>query len=70
MSNMSEDLDKLTVTELSDLAEKLHLEIMDLYDQEDSEETFELIEEKTRYFNEVKSVIRDLHSDETYPRGG
>ncbi|MBL07275.1 MAG: hypothetical protein CL773_05440 [Chloroflexi bacterium] len=67
---MSEDLDKLTVTELSDLAEKLHLEIMDLYDQEDSEETFELIEEKTRYFNEVKSVIRDLHSDETYPRGG
>ena len=70
MSNMSEDLDKLTVTELRDLAEKLHLEIMDLYDQEDSEETFELIEEKTRYFNEVKSVIRDLHSDETYPRGG
>tara|TARA_B100000700_G_scaffold327804_1_gene443492 strand:+ start:9434 stop:9646 length:213 start_codon:yes stop_codon:yes gene_type:complete len=70
MSNMSEDLDKLTVTELSDLAEKLHLEIMDLYDQEDSEETFELIEEKTRYFNEVKSLIRDLHSDETYPRGG
>ncbi|MBL07363.1 MAG: hypothetical protein CL773_05890 [Chloroflexi bacterium] len=67
---MSEDLDKLTVTELSDLAEKLHLEIMDLYDQEDSEETFELIEEKTRYFNEVKSLIRDLHSDETYPRGG
>ena len=37
---MSEDLDKLTVSELNDLAEKLHLEIMDLYDQEESEETY------------------------------
>jgi len=43
---------------------------MDLYDQEESEETYQLIEDKTRYFNEVKSLIRDLHSDETYPRGG
>ena len=43
---------------------------MDLYDKEDSDEIFELIEEKTRYFNEVKSIIRDLHSDERYPRGG
>ena len=58
---MSEDLDKLTVSELNDLAEKLHLEIMDLYDQEESEETYQLIEDKTRYFNEVKSLIRDLH---------
>ena len=48
---MSEDLDKLTVSELNDLAEKLHLEIMDLYDQEESEETYQLIEDKTRYFN-------------------
>tara|TARA_B100000427_G_scaffold242595_1_gene205515 strand:- start:93 stop:296 length:204 start_codon:yes stop_codon:yes gene_type:complete len=67
---MSEDLDKLTVSELNELAEKLHLEIMDLYDQEESEETYQLIEDKTRHFNEVKSLIRDLHSDETYPRGG
>jgi len=67
---MSEDLDKLTVSELNELAEKLHLEIMDLYDQEESEETYQLIEDKTRYFNEVKSLIRYLHSDETYPRGG
>ena len=67
---MSEDLDKLTVSELNDLAEKLHLEIMDLYDQEESEETYQLIEDKTRYFNEVKSLIRDLHWDETYPTCG
>ena len=67
---MSEELDKLTISELNDLAEKLHLEIMDLYDQEESEETYQLIEDKTRYFNEVKSLIRGLHSDETYPRGG
>ncbi|MBA46909.1 MAG: hypothetical protein CL893_02370 [Dehalococcoidia bacterium] len=70
MNEDSKNLDDLTVSELSKLAEKIHEEIMDLYDKEDSDEIFELIEEKTRYFNEVKSIIRDLHSDERYPRGG
>ena len=67
---MSENLDNLTVTELSELAEKLHEEIMILYEKEDTEDVFSQIEEKTRYFNEVKTIIRDLHSDERYPRGG
>lgn len=67
---MSENLDDLTVTELTNLAEKLHEEIMDLYDADDHEETISQIEEKTRFFNEVKSLIRELHSDESYPRGG
>ncbi|MDC0252654.1 hypothetical protein OAK52_00645 [Chloroflexi bacterium] len=67
---MSENLDNLTVTELSELAEKLHEEIMTLYEKEDTEDVFTQIEEKTRYFNEVKTIIRDLHSDERYPRGG
>tara|TARA_B110000438_G_scaffold163004_1_gene156063 strand:- start:3947 stop:4159 length:213 start_codon:yes stop_codon:yes gene_type:complete len=65
-----ENLDDLSVIELSNLAEKISAEIMDLYDQDESDETDDLIEEKTRYFNEVKSIIRDLHSDEPYPRGG
>ena len=41
-----------------------------LYEKEDTEDVFSQIEEKTRYFNEVKTIIRDLHSDERYPRGG
>ncbi|MEC7837783.1 MAG: hypothetical protein VX523_03595 [Chloroflexota bacterium] len=67
---MSKNLDDLTVTELTDLAEKLHEEIMALYDEEDNEYVFSEIEEKTRFFNKVKSIIRELHSDEFYPRGG
>ncbi len=67
---MSENLDDLTVTELTDLAEKLHGEIMVLYDEDDHKETLSQIEEKTRFFNEVKRLIRELHSDESYPRGG
>ena len=70
MSEKQENLDNLTVTELSELAEKLHEEIMTLYEKEDTEDVFSQIEEKTRYFNEVKTIIRDLHSDERYPRGG
>ncbi|MAU25012.1 MAG: hypothetical protein ACJ0J5_05595 [Dehalococcoidia bacterium] len=70
MSEKLENLDNLTVTELSELAEKLHEEIMTLYEKEDTEDVFSQIEEKTRYFNEVKTIIRDLHSDERYPRGG
>ena len=30
----------------------------------------EKIEEMTNYFNDIKRIIRDLHSDEKYPRGG
>tara|TARA_E500000081_G_scaffold113792_1_gene116582 strand:- start:310 stop:522 length:213 start_codon:yes stop_codon:yes gene_type:complete len=70
MSEKLENLDNLTVSELSELAEKLHEEIMTLYEKEDTEDVFSQIEEKTRYFNEVKTIIRDLHSDERYPRGG
>ena len=70
MSEKQENLDNLTVTELSELAEKLHEEIMTLYEKEDTEDVFSQIEETTRYFNEVKTIIRDLHSDERYPRGG
>ena len=55
---------------LIDHMEKTHEEIMNLYDKEDSDEIFEQIEEKTRFFNEVKTIIRELHSDERYPRGG
>ena len=29
---------------------------MELYDKEESDETDDLIEEKTRYFNEVKGI--------------
>jgi|TARA_B110000263_G_scaffold18894_1_gene15040 hypothetical protein len=65
-----ENLDDLSVIELSNLAKKISIEIMDLNDKEESDEIDDLIEEKTRYFNEVKAVIRDLHSDEPYPRGG
>ena len=43
---------------------------MTIYEKEDTEDVFSQIEEKTRYFNEVKTIIRDLHSDERYPRGG
>jgi hypothetical protein len=62
-----ENLDDLSVIELSNLAKKISIEIMDLNDKEESDEIDDLIEEKTRYFNEVKAVIRDLHSDEPYP---
>ncbi|NCG34722.1 MAG: hypothetical protein GWO78_01820 [Dehalococcoidales bacterium] len=70
MAIEKENLDNLSVIELSNLAEKISNEIMGLYDKDESDETDDLIEEKTRYFNEVKSIIRDLHSDEPYPRGG
>ena len=65
-----ENLDDLSVTQLSDLAEKVWQDISDLYDQEESEEIDEIIQEMTNYFNDIKRIIRDLHSDESYPRGG
>ncbi len=65
-----ENLDDLSVTQLSDLAEKVWQDISDLYDQEESEENDEKIQEMTNYFNDIKRIIRDLHSDESYPRGG
>ena len=65
-----ENLDDLSVTQLSDLAEKVWQDISDLYDKEDSEQNDERIQEMTNYFNDIKRIIRDLHSDESYPRGG
>ena len=65
-----ENLDDLSVTQLSNLAEKVWQDISDLYDKEDSEQNDEKIQEMTNYFNDIKRIIRDLHSDESYPRGG
>ena len=65
-----ENLDDLSVTQLSDLAEKVWQDISELYDKEDSEQNDEKIQEMTNYFNDIKRIIRDLHSDESYPRGG
>ena len=65
-----ENLDDSSVTQLSDLAEKVWQDISDLYDKEDSEQNDEKIQEMTNYFNDIKRIIRDLHSDESYPRGG
>ena len=54
---MSKNLDDLTITELNNLAEKLHEEIMDLYDKEDNEDIYTKIEEKIRFFNEVFNIF-------------
>jgi hypothetical protein len=70
MAIEKENLDNLSVIELSNLAEKISNEIMELYDKDESDETDYFIEETTRSFNELKIIIRDLHSDEPYPRGG
>ena len=65
-----ENLDDLSVMQLSELAEKVWQEISTLYDEDESDENDEKIEEMTNYFNDIKRIIRDLHSDEKYPRGG
>ena len=56
--------------QLTELAEKVWQEISTLYDEDESDENDEKIEEMTNYFNDIKRIIRDLHSDEKYPRGG
>ncbi|MCH2673202.1 MAG: hypothetical protein MK083_01870 [Dehalococcoidia bacterium] len=65
-----ENLDDLSVMQLTELAEKVWQEISILYDEDESDENDEKIEEMTNYFNDIKRIIRDLHSDEKYPRGG
>ncbi|MBL40089.1 MAG: hypothetical protein CL761_02010 [Chloroflexi bacterium] len=65
-----ENLDDLSVMQLTELAEKVWQEISTLYDEDESDENDEKIEEMTNYFNDIKRIIRDLHSDEKYPRGG
>ena len=65
-----ENLDDLSVMQLTKLAEKVWQEISILYDEDESDENDEKIEEMTNYFNDIKRIIRDLHSDEKYPRGG
>ena len=65
-----ENHDDLSVTQLTDWPEKVWQDISDLYDKEDSEQNDEKIQEMTNYFNDIKRIIRDLHSDESYPRGG
>ena len=66
----NENLDDLSVMQLTELAEKVWQEISILYDEDESDENDEKIEEMTNYFNDIKRIIRDLHSDEKYPRGG
>ena len=63
-----ENLDDLSVMQLTELAEKVWQEISILYDEDESDENDEKIEEMTNYFNDIKRIIRD--SDERYPRGG
>ena len=65
-----ENLDNLSVMQLTELSEKVWQEISILYDEDESDENDEKIEEMTNYFNDIKRIIRDLHSDEKYPRGG
>lgn len=65
-----ENLDDLSVMQLTELAEKVWQEISILYDEDESDENDEKIEAMTNYFNDIKRIIRDLHSDEKYPRGG
>ena len=65
-----ENLDDLSVMQLTEHAEKVWQEISILYDEDESDENDEKIEEMTNYFNDIKRIIRDLHSDEKYPRGG
>ena len=65
-----DNLDDLSVMQLTELAEKVWQEISILYDEDESDENDEKIEEMTNYFNDIKRIIRDLHSDEKYPRGG
>lgn len=65
-----ENLDDLSVMQLTELAEKVWQEISNLYDEDESDENDEKIEAMTNYFNDIKRIIRDLHSDEKYPRGG
>jgi|TARA_B100001750_G_scaffold244800_1_gene262980 hypothetical protein len=70
---MSEDykhLNKLTIKELSILYEKTASEIMILNENSESEQNDIKLEQKTQYFNAIKSIIMESHSDESYPRGG
>ena len=70
---MSEDykhLNKLTIKELSILYEKTASEIMILNENSESKQNDIKLEQKTQYFNAIKSIIMESHSDESYPRGG
>ena len=70
MSKEYEHLNKLTIKELSILYEKTASEIMILNENSESEQNDIKLEQKTQYFNAIKSIIMESHSDESYPRGG
>ncbi len=70
MSEEYEHLNKLTIKELSILYEKTASEIMILNENIESTQNDIKLEHKTQYFNAIRSIIMESHSDESYPRGG
>ena len=70
MSKEYEHLNKLTIKELSILYEKTASEIMILNENIESAQNDIKLEKKTQYFNAIRSIIIESHSDEGYPRGG
>ena len=54
-----ENLDDLSVTQLSDLAEKVWQDISDLYDKEDSEQNDEKIQEMIRNWTYIKDKTNE-----------
>jgi hypothetical protein len=70
MNDEYEHLNKLTINELSVLFEKIASEILILNENSESTQNDIKLEEKNQYFNAIKSIIIESHSDESYPRGG
>ncbi|MBI63392.1 MAG: hypothetical protein CL775_05280 [Chloroflexi bacterium] len=70
MNDEFEHLNKLTIKELSGLYEKTASEIMILNENSESTQNDIKLEKKIQYFNAIKSIIIESHSDENYPRGG
>ena len=70
MNDEFEHLNKLTIKELSALYEKTASEIMILNENSESTQNDIKLEKKIKYFNAIKSIIVESHSDESYPRGG
>ncbi len=70
MNNEYEHLNKLTIKELSVLYEKIASEILILNEKSESIQNDIKLEKKIKYFNAIKSIIVESHSDENYPRGG
>ena len=70
MNEEYEHLNTLTIKELSILYEKIASEILILNEKSESTQNDIKLEKKIQYFNAIKSIIIESHSDENYPRGG